>query len=458
MLKRITLFLITSIGLAHTVNSQIITDKEPSNRKVIDEVVAQVGNMPILLSDIENQKAQLVNEGIDSEEINNCSILEELLYQKMLLNQAKLDSVIISDGQVNAEMENRLRTIEQQIGSREKLEKFYGKTYTQIKDEFRELIRERLMSQEMERQITMDVEITPSEVKKFFESIPKDSVPNINESISIQQIVIFPKVTQESRDKVIQQLQRYRQEILDGERDFKTTAILNSEDLGSARNGGEMNASIGMMVRPFEAAALALKPGELSDVVETEYGYHLIQLMSRTGDDYVVRHILLIPEIGSDELRETAALMDECYERLRKNEITWEDAVKEYSEDVYTRRNQGTLANPYPGEQYWDIANINEIDPQIYGVIVNLEQGEISSPSLFTDMRERKEGVRIVRIADRTVPHKANLTDDYNFIQRAATEKKKGEVIQKWVNERIKKTYIRIDEDYQSCEYIYNWK
>ena len=219
-----------------------------------------------------------------------------------------------------------------------------------------------------------------------------------------------------------------------------------------------MNASIGMMVRPFEAAALALKPGELSDVVETEYGYHLIQLVSRTGDDYVVRHILLIPEIGSDELRETAALMDECYERLRKNEITWEDAVKEYSEDEYTRRNQDTLANPYTGEQYWDIANINEIDPQIYGVIVNLEQGEISSPSLFTDMRERKEGVRIVRIADRTVPHKANLTDDYNFIQRAATEKKKGEVIQKWVNERIKKTYIRIDEDYQSCEYIYNWK
>ncbi|MFA5575363.1 MAG: peptidylprolyl isomerase [Brumimicrobium sp.] len=452
------LLLIFSVGVFYSGTTQIITNETHGSSKIIDAVVAQVGNTPVLLSDIEGQKLQLMSEGVELPDDADCRMMEQLLYQNLLLNSAKLDSVVISDAHVNAEMENRLRVLEHQIGGREKLEKFYGKTYTQIKDEFRETIRERLMSQEMERQITMDVEITPSEVKKFFESIPKDSVPNINESISIQQIVIFPKVTQESRDKVIQQLQRYRQEILDGERDFKTTAILNSEDLGSARNGGEMNASIGMMVRPFEAAALALKPGELSDVVETEYGYHLIQLVSRTGDDYVVRHILLIPEIGSDELRETAALMDECYERLRKNEITWEDAVKEYSEDEYTRRNQGTLANPYTGEQYWDIANINEIDPQIYGVIVNLEQGEISSPSLFTDMRERKEGVRIVRIADRTVPHKANLTDDYNFIQRAATEKKKGEVIQKWVNERIKKTYIRIDEDYQSCEYIYNWK
>lgn len=458
MLKRITLFLITSIGLAHTVNSQIITDKEPSNRKVIDEVVAQVGNMPILLSDIENQKAQLVNEGIDSEEINNCSILEELLYQKMLLNQAKLDSVIISDGQVNAEMENRLRTIEQQIGSREKLEKFYGKTYTQIKDEFRELIRDRMMAQELERTITREVEVSPKDVEKFFNSIPSDSLPLINEHIAIQQIVIYPKITTESRNAVIEKLNGWRKDIMEGTREFSTLATVHSEDLGSAREGGKIEASRGMMVKPFEAAALALNPGEVSEVVETQYGYHIIQLISRKGDDYTVRHILLSPEIGRKEITEAATIMDECYDRLRKNEITWNQAVKEYSEDEETNQNQGSLSNPYTGEQYWDVADINEIDPQIFSITNGLTTGKVSSPDIYMDMMKRKEGVRIVRIKDRTVPHRANLKDDYNFIKKAAESNKKSEIISDWINQKIKKTYIRIDESFEDCEFTYKWR
>lgn len=458
MLKRITLFLITSIGLAHTVNSQIITDKEPSNRKVIDEVVAQVGNMPVLLSDIENQKAQLVNEGIDSEEINNCSILEELLYQKMLLNQAKLDSVIISDGQVNAEMENRLRTIEQQIGSREKLEKFYGKTYTQIKDEFRELIRDRMMAQELERTITREVEVSPKDVEKFFNSIPSDSLPLINEHIAIQQIVIYPKITTESRNAVIEKLNGWRKDIKEGTREFSTLATVHSEDLGSAREGGKIEASRGMMVKPFEAAALALNPGEVSEVVETQYGYHIIQLISRKGDDYTVRHILLSPEIGRKEITEAATIMDECYDRLRKNEITWNQAVKEYSEDEETNQNQGSLSNPYTGEQYWDVADINEIDPQIFSITNGLTTGKVSSPDIYMDMMKRKEGVRIVRIKDRTVPHRANLKDDYNFIKKAAESNKKSEIISDWINQKIKKTYIRIDESFEDCEFTYKWR
>lgn len=458
MLKRITLFLITSIGLAHTVNSQIITDKEPSNRKVIDEVVAQVGNMPVLLSDIENQKAQLVNEGIDSEEINNCSILEELLYQKMLLNQAKLDSVIISDGQVNAEMENRLRTIEQQIGSREKLEKFYGKTYTQIKDEFRELIRDRMMAQELERTITREVEVSPKDVEKFFNSIPSDSLPLINEHIAIQQIVIYPKITTESRNAVIEKLNGWRKDIMEGTREFSTLATVHSEDLGSAREGGKIEASRGMMVKPFEAAALALNPGEVSEVVETQYGYHIIQLISRKGDDYTVRHILLSPEIGRKEITEAATIMDECYDRLRKNEITWNQAVKEYSEDEETNQNQGSLSNPYTGEQYWDVADINEIDPQIFSITNGLTTGKVSSPDIYMDMMKRKEGVRIVRIKDRTVPHRANLKDDYNFIKKATESNKKSEIISDWINQKIKKTYIRIDESFEDCEFTYKWR
>lgn len=459
MLKKSTLLLIISLGMASLSNAQIITgETSPSSREVIDRIIAQVGSLPILLSDLENQKIQYQSEGRKLTPQMGCVALEELMYQKLLLNQAKLDSVVITDAQVNAEMENRLRTIEYQIGGKEKLEQFYGKSYVQIKEEFREVIRDRMMAQEMERQITFGVEVSPKEVEEFFKSIPTDSVPLINESIAIQQIVIYPKITQESRNEVIEKLNQWRQDVIDGKRDFAMLATLNSEDLGSARDGGKLEATRGMMVKPFEAAAFSLQPGEVSEVVETQFGYHIIQLISRTGDDYVARHILLTPEVGRKEISEAAAIADECHERLKKHEITWEQAVLEYSEDEDTRQNQGSLTNPYTGELYWDIANINEIDPQIFGLVNYLEVGEISQPDMYSDMMKRREGVRIVRIKDRTKPHRANLKDDYNFIKQSAETNKKGDIIEEWVNEKVKKTYIRIDEKYEDCNFTYLWK
>jgi|SRR5690554_740034 len=459
MLKKSTLLLIISLGMASLSNAQIITgETSPSSREVIDRIIAQVGSLPILLSDLENQKIQYQSEGRKLTPQMGCVALEELMYQKLLLNQAKLDSVVITDAQVNAEMENRLRTIEYQIGGKEKLEQFYGKSYVQIKEEFREVIRDRMMAQEMERQITFGVEVSPKEVEEFFKSIPTDSVPLINESIAIQQIVIYPKITQESRNEVIEKLNQWRQDVIDGKRDFAMLATLNSEDLGSARDGGKLEATRGMMVKPFEAAAFSLQPGEVSEVVETQFGYHIIQLISRTGDDYVARHILLTPEVGRKEISEAAAIADECHERLKKHEITWEQAVLEYSEDEDTRQNQGSLTNPYTGELYWDIANINEIDPQIFGLVNYLEVGEISRPDMYSDMMKRREGVRIVRIKDRTKPHRANLKDDYNFIKQSAETNKKGDIIEEWVNEKVKKTYIRIDEKYEDCNFTYLWK
>ena len=459
MLKKSTLLLIISLGMASLSNAQIITgETSPSSREVIDRIIAQVGSLPILLSDLENQKIQYQSEGRKLTPQMGCVALEELMYQKLLLNQAKLDSVVITDAQVNAEMENRLRTIEYQIGGKEKLEQFYGKSYVQIKEEFREVIRDRMMAQEMERQITFDVEVSPKEVEEFFKSIPTDSVPLINESIAIQQIVIYPKITQESKNEVIEKLNQWRQDVIDGKRDFAMLATLNSEDLGSARDGGKLEATRGMMVKPFEAAAFSLQPGEVSEVVETQFGYHIIQLISRTGDDYVARHILLTPEVGRKEISEAAAIADECHERLKKHEITWEQAVLEYSEDEDTRQNQGSLTNPYTGELYWDIANINEIDPQIFGLVNYLEVGEISRPDMYSDMMKRREGVRIVRIKDRTKPHRANLKDDYNFIKQSAETNKKGDIIEEWVNEKVKKTYIRIDEKYEDCNFTYLWK
>jgi peptidyl-prolyl cis-trans isomerase SurA len=411
-----------------------------------------------LLSDLQAQRLQIQGEGRKVDEMSNCRILEELLYQNLLLNQSKIDSIDITDGQVNAEMENRLRSLEQQIGSREKLEAFYGKTYIQIKEEFRDVIRDRMLSQEMERQIITDVEVSPSEVENFFTSIPEDSIPLINEKIAIQQIVIFPKITQASRNAVIEKLSNWRDDILSGKRSFSAVATIHSEDLGSAKKGGTIEATRGMMVKPFEAAAFALEVGGISEVVETQYGYHIIQLESRKGDDYTVKHILLSPEIGRQELTDAATLMDECYARLKKHEITWNQAVKEYSEDEDTRENQGSLSNPYTGDMYWDVANINQIDPQIFGLVNGLETGEVSSPALYSDARTRKDGVRIVRIKSRTEPHKANLKDDYNFIKKAAENNKKEEKILEWVNNKVGKTYVRFDEEYANCNFTYSWK
>lgn len=437
--------------------AQIITNDANGDGQVIDEIVAQVGDNVVLLSDVEAQKLQYKNQEIEITPQTKCDILEELLYEKLLLNQAEIDSVQVTDGQVNAEMENRLRTIEQQIGSREKLEEFYGKTYTQIKEEFREVIRDRMMSQEMERQITQDIAVSPEDVEEFFKSIPKDSIPYINEKIAIQQIVVYPKITQNSKNEVIEKLRDWKKDILEGNRSFSAVATVHSEDQGSRRQGGKIEATRGMMVKPFEAAAFSLQVGEISDVVETQYGYHIIKLLDRKGDDYTIQHILLSPEVGSEELSEAAALIDECYSRLQKHEITWKEAVQQYSEDEDTRQNQGNVSNPYTGDQHWDVSQINQIDPQIFGLVNSMKVGEVSQPALYTDQKNRKEGVRIVRIKDRTEPHVANLKEDYNFIKKAAENDKKSKKITKWVNSSIGRTYIRISKNLEDCSFQYAW-
>ena len=458
MLEKIAQLLTISLLVTFSSSAQIISNSTDNNAEVIDGIVAQVGDNIILKSDIEAQKLQYTSQGEELGPNTACEILEELLYEKLLLNQAEIDSIEITDGQVNAEMENRLRSIEQQIGSRQKLEEFYGKTYTQIKEEFRDIIRDRMMSQEMERQITQNIAVSPEDVEEFFASIPKDSVPYINEKVAIQQIVVYPKITQSGRNEVIEQLREWREDILNNERSFSAVATVHSEDQGSRRQGGKIEATRGMMVKPFEAAAFSLQKGEISDVVETQYGYHIIQLVDRKGDDYTVKHILLSPKVGSNELSEAAALIDECFARLKRNEITWEEAVKEYSQDEDTRQNSGNLANPYTGEQLWDVAQINQIDPQIFSLVNSLDEGELSEPSLYTDQQNRKEGVRIVRIKERTEPHVANLKDDYNFIKKAAENDKRSDKISTWVNSSIGNTYVRMNESLSSCSFQYNWK
>lgn len=428
-----------------------------SGKETVDKIVGQVGDNIILLSEIKNEVIQSEINGEGLGENAKCTIFEDMMYQKLLLNQAQLDSIVINDEQVNANMENRLRTIETQIGSREKLEEFYGKTYAQIKDEFREVIRERLMAEEMERQITSNIVVTPREIEKFYASIPSDSLPYINQQIALQQIVVYPEITVEDKAKTIGELNKWRNEILAGKKRFELVAKIYSEDPGSAQQGGLISASKGMMVKHFEAAAMNLKVGEISEVFETEYGFHIVKLIERKGNDYTCRHILRIPEVSSESVSKAAEVIDECHQRLKRAEITWDKAVQLYSEDKETKQNHGNVTNPYTGDQYWDVQNINQIDPQIFTIIQGLKVGEYTEPGIYVNYQSRKEGVRIVRLADKTKAHVANLSDDYAFIKKAAQANKEQEVIQEWVKESVDKAYIKIDPEFKACNLNYNW-
>ena len=424
--------------------------------EVVDKIAAQVGDNIILLSDLQSQKIQMLQGGVEITKETDCVILEELMYQELLINQAKLDSIEISDQQVDAEMENRLRIIEEKFGSREKMEEFYGKTFSQIKEEFREVIKDRLLADEMERQITSAISVTPKEVQDFYATIPADSIPLINSQLSFQQIVIFPEITKEDKRLAYEKLADIRKAVLGG-KSFDTQARIHSMDPGSAPQGGKIEASRGMMVPQFESAVFSLEPGEISEIFESEYGYHIVKLNSRKGDDYICQHILIIAEFSGRELELASLKMDSCYKLLKRNEITWEQAVVRFSNDERTKQNQGIITNPITGEQTWDMEDLSQVDQQIFLITDAMEKGDLSQPNLYYDIFDRKQGIRIVRLMERTQPHRANLTEDYALIKRATENDKKQRTVNNWVKQKIGNAYIRIDESFVNCVFRNNW-
>jgi peptidyl-prolyl cis-trans isomerase SurA len=433
-------------------------------QKVIDKVVAQVGDNIILFSEIEQQKQAIKQSGATVGPDSECALLEQMMYNFLLVNQAELDSIQISDEQVDAEMENRLRSIEAQMkdvkdekGNPITIESFYGKSKSQIKEEFRSTIKKRLQGQEVERGITSHVAVSPKEVEQFYAQIPKDSLPLINSQLGFQQIAIFPTITKADKERAFQELSDIRKQIVEGKRSFQTMARLYSDDPGSAAEGGKIEATRGMMVRPFEATAYTLKPGEISEVFETDFGYHIMLMGERKGDDYLVYHILKSIEFSPDSLDAAAKRMDECYTALRNNSITWEEAVKKYSNDPNTKENKGYITNPITGEQKWSIDDVNQVDPQMFMLTDALQTGEVTAPGFYFDFNERKKALRIVRISERTQPHVANLKDDYNLFRNLAEEDKRNKAILAWTKSRISTAYIRIDDSFKSCVFQNVW-
>ena len=424
---------------------------------VVDKIVAQIGNQIILMSDVESQKQQAIQSGLDPLKINACEILEQLMANELLLDQALLDSISVSDEQVDAEMENRLRLLEEKFGSREKLETFYGETTSKIKDKFRIQIRNKILTQEMERKLVQNISITPKDVSTFFKSIPKDSIPFINMKLSFQQIVYYPKITKDDKKRAYDILSEVRTAIVDNGKSFETQARINSDDPGSASKGGKIEASAGMMVPQFESTVFQLKVGEISEIIESPYGYHIIKLISRKGQDYTCLHILKIPEYSPEAIDDASNRMDTCHQLLKENKITWNDAVLRFSNDESTKQNQGIITNPITGDQTWDMEDLNQVDQQIYVLTEMMEKGDYTKPNLYIDIYERKQGFRIVRLSERYPPHIANLQDDYSLVKRATENDKKQKIIQNWIKSKIGNAYIRIDDEYKNCNFSNNW-
>ncbi|MEJ6584210.1 MAG: peptidylprolyl isomerase [Crocinitomicaceae bacterium] len=440
-----------------TFSLLLISTFAANAQETIDKIVAQIGDKIILKSDIEGQKLQATQAGMEVTSEMDCQVIEELMFQFLLVNQAKLDSIDVSDAQVDAEMENRLRMIENQIGSRQKMEEFYGKSATQIKKEFRPIIKDQLLAQEMERQITSEVSVTPRDVKAFFNTIPMDSIPLINSQLSFQQIVLYPAITNADKTRSKNLLGEIRDNIIKDGKSFATQARIHSMDPGSAKLGGEIAGTRGMMVPQFEAAVFELHVGDVSEIFETTYGFHILKLLERKGDDYKCQHILIIPEFANNALEGAALRLDSCYNDLKSGKITWNEAVLKYSNDEATMQNRGIITNPITGEQTWDMEDLNEVDQQIYLLTDRMEKGDVSQPNLYSNLYERKQGVRIVRLMNRTAPHKANLEDDYSLIQRAAESDKKQKTINAWITSKISNAYVRIEKEYQNCEFKNNW-
>lgn len=421
-------------------------------KKMIDGVAAIVGNNIIMYSEVDAQFTQMLGKGNIDESIK-CEILEQIMVNKLLLHQAKLDSIKISDNQVESELDRRLKYFIQQIGSQEKLEEYYKKSILEIKSDFRELINEQLLAQNMQSKITGNISSTPSDVKKYFEKIHPDSIPLINAEIEIAQIVRTPPIGLQQKEEVKNKLEGYRKRIASGE-EFSTLAVLYSQDISTAKKGGEVGyVGRGDLVPEFEAVAFRLKENEVSEIVETKFGYHIMQLIDRRGEQINVRHILLKPEILAEDLIKAKYFLDSVKTRIEGGKISFEEAAAKFSDNDETKNNGGLIINPMTGTSKFEP---DQLDPGTFFQIDKLKVGEISSAVSLTT-QEGKSVYKLLLLKSRTSPHKANLKDDYQKIQAAALTLKQNIAMQEWVEQQIRKTFVEVGPPFKKCENLKEW-
>lgn len=421
---------------------------------VLDGIIAVVGDKVVLKSELENQISSLKSQGIIIDNESKCQIIEELLYQKLLLHHAEIDSVSVTDAQVDGEMNRRLNYFISQIGSEKKLEQYYKKPIQEIKDELRDIVREQLIGQMMQSNITSSVKVTPKEVKEFFNSLPEDSVPMINSEIEVAQIIINAKQGKDAREIAKDKLNSIRERIVKGEQ-FSTLAVLYSEDEGSAKKGGELGfMGRADLVPEFSVAAFKLKNSSIvSEIIESQFGFHIIQLIERRGQKVNCRHILIKVKDDETEIKKAKELADSVYNLINTDTLSFGQLALKYSSDDKTKKSDGVMVNQQTGTAVFEI---DQIDPQIYYIVENMKAGEVSKP-VPSESFDGKKGYRILKLLSKTEPHKAAFETDYAKIQEAALSTKHNEAINKWITTKLSSTYVKIEDEYKNCEFQNKW-
>ncbi len=419
---------------------------------IIDKIVGIVGNEIIMMSDIENQYIQMASQQMKVDGNTRCEILEDMMFQKLLYVQAQKDSLSVTPKEVETELDRRLSVFINQIGSEQKLEEYFGKTIKSIKDDLRSTIEEQMLAQKVQQKIIGDTKVTPSEVKNFFEKLPADSIPTIEAYYELSEIVIKPEVSKEDKEKVVAELNKIRERILNGE-SFSTMAVLYSEDPGSAMKGGELGfVSKTDLVPEFSQVAFNLtSPLDVSQVVETEYGFHIIQMIEKKGNMMNFRHILMKPKVSMEALEAADKKANEVYSILQSDTISFIDAVKKYSNGD-SKGSDGKVMNPYYGDARM---TSDFLDPYTKSAVMPLKEGEYSKPFLSSDNKGSRV-IKIVRLDLDVKEHKANLKDDYLTLQRAALEDKNSRLIDEWVKDKVQSVYIKIDDEYKDCNFNVN--
>ncbi|RAJ30459.1 peptidylprolyl isomerase [Pedobacter cryoconitis] len=427
-----------------------------SQTKSVDKVIAVLGSDVILLSELNQQYVMYLNSGNPVDEKVKCYILQQMLVQHLLKQQANIDSVMVDDKQVDDELDKRMRYQIQRAGGQDKLEEFLNRSVLQYKDELRPDVKDQLQANKMQGTITEKVSITPVEVRKYYDSYKKDSLPDIPAEYEVGEIVINPELTKSEKQRFFDKLDAIRLRVKSGE-DFGFLAKTYSEDPGSAPEGGDLGFfDRTMMAKEFTAYAFKLKPGELSPVFETDFGFHVLQVVERRGEQVHARHILIRPQTTPQSLDRAKLHADSVYNNVIANKLSFSAAASLYSSNKESKYNGGMLLFADNVTARTTFIPADKLDPKVFLVVDTMKVGEISKPVPFTGA-DGKEGFKIILLKSKIAPHKGNLEQDYAKFKEKAQQQKMDRVMSEWFEKRRKSTYIRIDPDYSTCDELKIW-
>ena len=420
-----------------------------------DKIIAIVGDKIILRSDIDNYIADMQRQGVEPPANARCAVLEQSMGVKALVLQAEKDSLPVTDEEIDQVIDNKIRYFVNAYGSKDELEKIAGKTVYQLKADFKEGVRDQKLAEAMRNKIVENIKITPKETEDYFNKIPKDSLPFYESEMEISQIVIYPKASHDAEEYVQDQLKEYKAQVESGKKDFKTLAKIYSADKGTEDQGGtlEINRNQKDLDPTWLNKAFSLKPGQISNPFKTKFGYHIIQMVSRAGDDAVVRHILLTPQITETETTASTEKLDSVRSLIMAGNMKFNEAVTKFSDDEATKYSGGSLTSRENGSPY---LTIDQLDASMVAMLKTLKVGQYSQPVKFTDDRG-KSGIRVVYLKTKSEPHRENLKDDYNRLSLKALEEKKGEALEHWFATKLSNYYIMVDDEYRSCEEMKKW-